>query len=44
MLVDMDTRYVRVLMVSGKSPDNFMVRSTASFCGQVEDRENEAEI
>ena len=31
-------------MVSGKSPDNLMVRSTASFCGQVEGRENESEI
>ena len=30
-MVDMDTWYVRVSMVSGESPDNFMVRSTASF-------------
>ena len=30
-MVDMDTGYVGVMMVSGKSPDNFMVRSTASF-------------
>ena len=30
-MVDMDTGYVGVLTVSGKSLDNFVVRSTASF-------------
>ena len=29
-MVDMDTGYVGVLMLSGKTPDNFMVRSAAS--------------
>ena len=29
-MVDMDTEYVGVVMVTGKSPDKFMVRSTAS--------------
>ena len=37
-MVDMDTGYVGVLMVSGKSPSNSMVRSTSSFVG----RRNEA--
>ena len=30
-MVDMDTGYVGVLTVPGKSSDNFMVRSTSSF-------------
>ena len=30
-MVDMDSGYVDVLMVSGKSPDNFTVRSSSSF-------------
>ena len=30
-MVDMDSGYVGVLMVSGKSPDNFTVRSSSSF-------------
>ena len=34
-MVDMDTGYVGVLMVSGKSPDNFIVRSTASFVDKL---------
>ena len=34
-MVDMDTGYVGVLMVSGKSPDNFMVRSTSSFVDKL---------
>ena len=29
--VDMDSGYVGVLMVSGKSPDHFTVRSSSSF-------------
>ena len=29
-MVDMDSGYVGVLMVSGKSPDNFAVRSSSS--------------
>ena len=34
-MVDMDSWYVRVLMVSGKSPDKIMVRSTASFVDKL---------
>ena len=34
-MVDMDTGYVGVLVVSGKSPDNFMVGSTASFVNKL---------
>ena len=30
-MVDVDSGYVGVLMVSGKSPDNFRVRSSSSF-------------
>ena len=34
-MVDMDTGYVGLLMVSGKSPDNFMVKSTSSFVDEM---------
>ena len=34
--VDMDSGYVGVLMVSGKSPDNFTVRSSSSFVDDFE--------
>ena len=34
-MADMDTGHVGVLMVSGESPDNFMVRSTASFVDKL---------
>ena len=33
--VDVDTGYVGVLMVTGKSPDNFMVRSIAVYVDKV---------
>ena len=34
-MVDMDSGYVGVLMVSGKSPDNFTVRSSSSFVDKL---------
>ena len=34
-MVDMDTGHVGVLMVSGKSPDNFTVRSSSSFVDKL---------
>ena len=34
-MVDMDTGYVGVLMVSGKSPDKFTVRSSSSFVDKL---------
>ena len=34
-MVDMDSGYVGVLMVSGKSPDNFAVRSSSSFVDKL---------
>ena len=34
-IVDMDSGYVGVLMVSGKSPDNFTVRSSSSFVDKL---------
>ena len=34
-MVDMDSWYVGVLMVSGKSPDNFTVRSSSSFVDKL---------
>ena len=34
-MVDMDSGYVGVLMVSGKSPDNFTVRSSSSFVDEL---------
>ena len=34
-MVDMDSGYVCVLMVSGKSPDNFTVRSSSSFVDKL---------
>ena len=34
-MADLDTGYVGVLMVSGKSPDNFMVRSTSTFVDKL---------
>ena len=35
LFVDMDSGYVGVLMVSGKSPDNFTVRSSSSFVDKL---------
>ena len=35
MMVDVDTGYVGVLMVSKKRPDSFMVRSTSSFVDKL---------
>ena len=43
-MVDMDFGYVGVFMVSGKSPDNFMVRSTSSFVDKLRAEKNETEI
>ena len=34
-MVDMDSGYVGVLMVSGKSSDNFAVRSSSSFVDKL---------
>ena len=34
-MVDMDSGYVDVLMVSGKSPDNFTVSSSSSFVDKL---------
>ena len=34
-MVDMDSGYVGVLMVFGKSPDNFTVRSSSSFVDKL---------
>ena len=34
-MVNMDTGYVGVLIVSGKGPDNFTVRSTSSFVDKL---------
>ena len=34
-MVDMDSGYVGVLMVPGKSPDNFAVRSSSSFVDKL---------
>ena len=34
-MVDRDSGYVGVLMVSGKSPDNFTVRSSSSFVDKL---------
>ena len=35
-MVDMDSGYVGVLMVSGKSPDNFHGEVIIFICGQIE--------
>ena len=43
-MVDMDAGHVGVLMVSGMSPDNFMVRSTASFVDKLREEKNETEM
>ena len=43
-MVDMDTGCPGVLVVSGGSPDNFMVRSTASFVDKLGAEEKETEI
>ena len=43
-MVDMDSGYVGVLMVSGKSPDNFAVRSSSSFVDKLRAEEKMAEI
>ena len=42
-MVDLDSGYAVVLMVPGKSPDKFMLRSTSSFVDKAESRENEIE-
>ena len=43
-MVDMDTGYVGVPMVLGNSPDNLMVRKTATFVENLRAEKNETEI
>ena len=43
-MVGVDTGHAGVLTVTGGSPDNFMVRSTASFVDKLRAKKNETEI